>query len=68
MKPLTAKQVEEDLKRYGYRLDRVRGSHHVWVNDAVGRSISVPHHGNEPLKQGLLNGIFNDAGIPKPVR
>ena len=40
----------------------------VWVNDVVGRSISVPHHGDEPLKQGILNGIFNDAGIPKPVR
>ena len=68
MKPLTAKQVEEYLKRYGYRLDRVCGSHHVWVNDAVGRSIPVPHHGKEPLKQGLLNGIFTAAGIPKPQR
>ena len=66
MKPLTAKQVEEYLKRYGYHLDRVRGSHHVWVNDAVGCSIPIPHHGNEPLKQGLLNGIFTAAGIPKP--
>ena len=49
MKPLTAKEVEKYLKRYGYRLDRIRGSHHVWVNDAVGKSIPIPHHGNEPL-------------------
>ena len=68
MKPLTAKEVECYLKAYGYKLDRIRGSHHVWVNDAVGKSIPVPHHGNEPLKQGILNGIFNDAGIPKPLR
>ena len=53
---------------YGYKLDRIRGSHHVWVNDAVGQSIPVAHHGNEPLKQGILSGIFNDAGIPKPLR
>ena len=34
MKPLTAKEVERYLKAYGYKLDRIRGSHHVWVNDA----------------------------------
>lgn len=68
MKPLTAAEVERILKSYGYTLDRVRGSHHMWVNDAVGKTITVPHHGNAPLKQGLLNGIFNDAGIPKPQR
>lgn len=68
MKPLTAREVEGYLKRYGYRLDRIRGSHHVWVNDAVGVSIPAPHHGNTPLKQGILNGIFNFAGIPKSLR
>ena len=68
MKPLTAKEVELYLRAYGYKLDRVRVSHHFGVNDAVGKSILVPHHGNEPLKQGILNGIFNDAGIPKPPR
>ena len=40
MKPLTAKEVERYLKAYGYKLDRIRGSHHVWVNDAVGKLIS----------------------------
>lgn len=68
MKPLTAAEVERILKSYGYTLDRARGSHHMWVNDAVGKTIVVPHHGNVPLKQGLLNGIFNEAGIPKPQR
>ena len=29
-----AKEVERYLKAYGYKLDRIRGSHHVWVNDA----------------------------------
>lgn len=31
-------------------------------------SVPVPHHGNKPLKQGTLNGIFNACGMEKPQR
>lgn len=68
MKPLTAAEVERILREHGFRLDRSRGSHRVWVKDGWPMSIVVPHHGNAPLKQGLLIGIFKDAGIPKPRR
>ena len=27
----------------------------------------VPHHGNRVLKQGTLQEIFRQAGIPKPL-
>lgn len=68
MKPLTAAEVEKLLREHGFRLDRSRGSHHVWIKDGWSRSIVVPYHGNKPLKQGLLIGIFNDACISKPQR
>ena len=68
MKPMTAKEVEEYLRKHGFRLDRILASHHQWVKDGWPVTISVPHHGNTVLKQGLLNGIFKDAGIPKPQR
>ena len=32
------------------------------------RRTVVPHHGSEPLPQGTLSAIFNQAGIPKPKR
>ena len=68
MKPLTAKEVEEYLKDYGFILGRVRGSHFGWYNPENGRTAVVPHHGNRAIPQGTLISIFNGAGIPKPQR
>ena len=66
MKPLTAREVERILRRNGFELARIHGSHHIWIRD--GRAVPVPHHGNAPIKQGTLLAIFNGAGIPKPTR
>ena len=68
MRPMTAREVERVLSAHGFRLDRARGSHRVWVSDERFVSVSVPTHGNKTLQQGLLNAIFNEAGIPKPAR
>ena len=68
MKPLTAKEVERYLKAAGYVYDHTEGSHFIWKNTAKGHTVSVPHHGNRPLKQGTLLSIFNACGIEKPQR
>ena len=68
MKPLTAREVERILSAHGFTLDRVRGSHRVWVCDGRFSAVSVPMHGNRTLPQGTLQAIFRDAGIPKPPR
>lgn len=68
MKPLTAREVEAYLKAAGYVYDHTEGSHFIWKNDERRHSVPVPHHGNKPLKQGTLNGIFNACGIEKPKR
>jgi len=68
MKPLTAAEVEYYLKMHGFVHVRTKGSHFVWVNPTTGHTTVVPHHNNRTLPQGLLNGIFNEAGIPKPQR
>ena len=65
MKPLTARQVEDILKRNQWRLDHTRGSHFIWKN-STGRIVPVPHHGNGPLPQGTLQAIFRQAGITPP--
>lgn len=36
----------------------------VWL--CTKRQTVVPHHGNRVLKQGTLQEIFRQAGIPKP--
>lgn len=68
MKPLTAREVERYLKAAGYVYDHAEGSHFVWKNRATGHAVPVPHHGNKPLKQGTLNGIFGACGIEKTKR
>ena len=68
MKPLTAKQVETELRQHGFTLDRTRGSHRVWIKEDEGKSIVVPNHGGKILGQGLLLAIFRQAGIPRPER
>lgn len=68
MKPLTPKEVESYLKAAGYVYDHSTGSHAIWKNENTGHSVPVPAHGNKPLKQGTLNGIFNACGMEKPQR
>ena len=68
MKPLTAKEVEEYLKEAGYTFSRTEGSHFIWKTVTTGHAIPIPHHGNKPLRQGLLNSIFRACGIDKPQR
>lgn len=68
MKPLTAKEVEAHLVKAGYTLARIEGSHFIWKNADTGHAIPIPHHGNRPLRQGLLNSIFRACGIEKPQR
>lgn len=66
MKPLTAREVESILREHGFVRCHGVGSHNGWYNPDTGRSTVVPFHGNRTLQQGLLNAIFNEAGIPKP--
>ena len=68
MKPLTASEVEYYLRMHGFVHVRTKGSHYIWTHPRSGVTTTVPHHGNRTLPQGLLNGIFTEAGIPKLAR
>ena len=41
------KDLFEELKMKGWDLDRVRGSHHVFVHSCAKRAIVVPVHSKE---------------------
>jgi predicted RNA binding protein YcfA (HicA-like mRNA interferase family)/predicted RNase H-like HicB family nuclease len=45
---ITAKEVMDKLKVQGWILDRITGSHHVFVKDGR-RPVSVPFHGNKDI-------------------
>ena len=59
---MTASELTKKLEAHGWILDRIKGSHHIYVKDNL-RSIPVPFHGNRDM--GILGKrILKEAGIP----
>jgi len=58
---MNARQVMDILKKNGWALDRVSGSHHVFIKDGH-RSVAVPVHGNRDIGN-LARRILQQAGI-----
>lgn len=64
MKPITGKQFAKMLERSGWTLLRVNGSHHIYGKAGHEARLSVPIHGNQALKLGLVRHLAKLAGIP----
>ncbi|MBI5683622.1 MAG: type II toxin-antitoxin system HicA family toxin [Verrucomicrobia bacterium] len=45
------------------RLDRIKGSHHIYGKPGERAIITVPVHGNQSLKPGLLNAVLKAAKL-----
>jgi predicted RNA binding protein YcfA (HicA-like mRNA interferase family) len=63
VKALSGKAFCRLLERHGWQLLRVQGSHHVYGKAGQRARISVPVHGNRPLKVGLQRHLLKLAGI-----
>ena len=63
MKSISGKQFAKILENKGWNLVRVNGSHHVYMKQGNVTRISLPIHGNEDLKIGLLRHFMKIAEI-----
>jgi predicted RNA binding protein YcfA (HicA-like mRNA interferase family) len=63
MKSVSGKEFAKLLERRGWSLLRVQGSHHIYGRDGSDVRLSVPVHGNQALKIGLLRHLMKMAGI-----
>lgn len=54
------KDLIKFLKKNGWTLDRINGSHHIFRKEDT--TISVPVHGKN-VPTGLLYQILKDAGL-----
>jgi len=63
LKAISGKEFAKLLEKKGWVLRRVSGSHHVYLREGMHIRISVPIHGNKPLKIGLLKHFMRVAGI-----
>ncbi len=49
------------LGRQGWKLEHVRGSHHILRRG--GKTLSVPVHAGKDLGKGLLAQLLKEAGL-----
>ena len=64
MKVLSGREFARLVERHGWRLLRVNGSHHIFGKPDSLVRLSIPIHGNRPLKIGLLRHLAKIAEIP----
>jgi len=63
VKAVSGKRFCAILASMGWELKRIDGSHHIYIKDGNTARISVPVHGNTPLKIGLQKHLMRLAGI-----
>lgn len=63
MRAVSGKEFAKILERRGWSSLRVQGSHHIYGKAGSDIRISVPIHGNQPLKTGLLRHLMKLAGL-----
>ena len=57
-----SKQVIKALKRAGFYVDHISGSHYIFYKDDNSLPVSVPFH-NKDLKIGTLSSILKQAKL-----
>jgi predicted RNA binding protein YcfA (HicA-like mRNA interferase family) len=63
MKSVSGKELAKLVERHGWRLLRIHGSHHIYGKEGSVVRLSIPIHGNAPLKVGLLKHLMKMAGL-----
>ena len=61
---LTPRDIIRILEKRGFILDRVKGSHHIYLNPNTKQRAVVPVHRRD-LPQGTLLSILKQAGIDR---
>lgn len=59
---MTGGEIVKLLKKNGWTLNRISGSHHIMVKEGK-RSVPVPVHGKKDLPKGLVAALLKQAEI-----
>jgi predicted RNA binding protein YcfA (HicA-like mRNA interferase family) len=60
---LRGEEVIRAFNRLGFRVVRVRGSHHIMERPGHPHLLSVPVHPGRTVANGTLRDLIRDAGI-----
>ena len=58
---MKSRDIIARLKKEGWTLRNVRGSHHQFVQAETGRRVTVPHP-KKDIRKGTLRSIYKQAG------
>ena len=62
---VSGKDAIRALEHFGFRLDRIEGSHHMLIRDGHPYTVVVPVHGAKPLPKGTLASIIRISRVGK---
>ena len=63
MKLISGKEFCSFLEKKGWRLERIKGSHHIYGKQDEKIKLSIPVHKNKTLKKGLLAYFLKIANL-----
>ena len=63
MKQMSGKDLARWLEQHDWVLLRIQGSHHIYSKPGSAVRLSVPVHGDQPLKAGLLGHLLKMARL-----
>ncbi|MEK9629309.1 MAG: type II toxin-antitoxin system HicA family toxin [Nitrospinota bacterium] len=63
MKSFSGKEFCKLIEKKGWSLLRIHGSHHIYGKEGSIVRLTIPVHGNKPLKKGLLSHLIKMAGL-----
>ena len=61
---ITSKDIIKVLEKEGFKLDRIKGSHHIYYHPESRRRAVIPFHKKDSPKGTILE-ILKRAGISK---
>jgi predicted RNA binding protein YcfA (HicA-like mRNA interferase family) len=68
MKVVSGREFARIVERRGWQLLRIAGSHHIYGKPGGAARLSIPIHGNRPLKTGLMRHPAKLAGVEDELR
>jgi predicted RNA binding protein YcfA (HicA-like mRNA interferase family) len=63
MTVVSGREFARIVERHGWKLLRVNGSHHIYGKQGSVVRLSIPIHGNQSLKLGLLRHLMKLAEL-----
>ena len=65
LSPISGKKMIKLLKRCGFEIIRIKGSHNFLKNKENGLITTVPAHSNENLRIGMIKNILADINMDR---